>query len=128
VAELAATPPLMPTLEPPPPRWRDWGEVRRVGEDLRVHRTLFLHRTDDLTREEHQTLDELLAGPVEANFASPVRSSTHGSLSGKTTADSAALQLTLSSITSCGGLILRRPHWRRCTDNCSTWISTTSGG
>jgi hypothetical protein len=64
VAELAATPELMPTVEPPPPPRRDWDEVRRVREDLRVHRTLFLHQTNNLTREEHQTLNELLAGPV----------------------------------------------------------------
>jgi hypothetical protein len=64
VAELAATAELMPAVEPPPPPWRDWDEVRRVREDLRLHRTLFLHQTENLTFEERQTLDELLAGPV----------------------------------------------------------------
>jgi hypothetical protein len=64
VAELAATAELMPVPEPPPPPWRDWDEVRRVREDLRLHRTLFLHQTENLTRDERQTLDDLLAGPV----------------------------------------------------------------
>jgi hypothetical protein len=64
VAELAATAELMPTVEPPPPPWRDWDEVRRVREDLWVHRTLFLHQPENLTSAEQQTLVELLAGPV----------------------------------------------------------------
>jgi hypothetical protein len=64
VAELAATAEQMPAPEPPPPPWPDWDEVRRVREDLRLHRTLFLHQTENLTLEECQTLDELLAGPV----------------------------------------------------------------
>jgi hypothetical protein len=63
VAELAATE-LTPALEPPPPPWRDWDEVRRVREDLRLHRTLFIHQTENLTAEELQTLAGLLAGPV----------------------------------------------------------------
>jgi hypothetical protein len=54
----------LPSLEPPPSPWRDWDQVRRVREDLRLHRTLFLHQAENLTREEHQTLTELLAGPV----------------------------------------------------------------
>jgi hypothetical protein len=64
VAELAATAEQMPAPEPPPPPWRDWDEVCRVREDLRLHDTLFLHQTENLTLEECQTLDELLAGPV----------------------------------------------------------------
>jgi hypothetical protein len=64
VAELAAPAELLPAVEPPPPPWRDWEEVRRVREDLRLHRTLFLHQTENLTVEERQTLTALLAGPV----------------------------------------------------------------
>jgi hypothetical protein len=64
IADLAATAELTPTVEPPPPPWRDWDEVRRVREDLRLQRTLFLHQTENLTREERQTLAGLLAGPV----------------------------------------------------------------
>src|SRR5438270_5938223 len=64
VGELAATAEVMRAPEPPPPPWRDWGEVRRVREDLRLHRTHFLHQTENLTHDEGQTLAELLAGPV----------------------------------------------------------------
>jgi len=64
VAELAATAGLLPALEPPPPPWSDWDQVRRVREDLRLHRTLFLHQTEKLSLEERQTLADLLAGPV----------------------------------------------------------------
>jgi ribosomal protein L34E len=64
VAELAARVESMPTMESPPPPWRDWDEVRRVREDLRLRRTLFLHQPENLTSEEQQTLAELLAGPV----------------------------------------------------------------
>jgi hypothetical protein len=64
VAELVVTAGPLPSLEPPPSPWRDWDQVRRVREDLRLHRTLFLHQTENLTREEHHILTELLAGPV----------------------------------------------------------------
>jgi len=56
-------------LEPPPPPWRDWDEVRRVREDLRLHRTLFLHQTENLTAEELQTLAGLLGGPVGSELS-----------------------------------------------------------
>jgi hypothetical protein len=64
VSELAATAEPVPASEPPPLPWRDWDEVRRVREDLRLHRTLFLHQTENLSRDERQTLGDLLAGPV----------------------------------------------------------------
>ena len=64
VAELSATPDLVPKLDPPPLPWHDWDEVRRAREDLRLYRTLFLHRAENLTPEEQQKLAGLLAGPV----------------------------------------------------------------
>jgi len=64
IANLTPAAELAPPIEPPPPPWRDWEEVRRMREDLRLHRTLFLHQTENLTLEERQTLDALLAGPV----------------------------------------------------------------
>jgi Transposase len=68
IAELVAAVGLTPPLEPPPPPWKDWDEVRRVREDLRLHRTLFLHRPEHLTGDETQTLADLLAGPVGATL------------------------------------------------------------
>jgi hypothetical protein len=68
IAELVAGAGLTPPLEPPPPPWKDWDEVRRVREDLRLHRTFFLHRPDHLTSDEAQTLADLLAGPVGATL------------------------------------------------------------
>lgn len=68
VAELAAAANQMPDLDPPPPPWHDWNEVRRVREDLRLYRTLFLHQTENLNSEEKQTLAKLLAGPVGSDL------------------------------------------------------------
>jgi hypothetical protein len=44
----------------------------------------------------------------------PLHSLKHGSPSGKTRADSAVLQLKLSSATTRGRLMPKRPNWRRC--------------
>ena len=64
IAALSGTADVLPVVEPPPLPWRDWDEVRRVREDLRLYRTLFLHQPENLTVEERQTLNDLLAGPV----------------------------------------------------------------
>jgi hypothetical protein len=68
IAELVAAVGLTPPLEPPPPPWKDWDEVRRVREDLRLYRTLFVHRPEHLTFDETQTLAGLLDGPVGATL------------------------------------------------------------
>jgi hypothetical protein len=64
IAELSSTTDVLPIVEPPPLPWPDWGEVRRVREDLRLYRTLFLHQRENLTTEERQKLADLLTGPV----------------------------------------------------------------
>lgn len=64
LGELSRTPNLVPSDDPPPLPWRDWAEVRHTREDLRTQRTLFLHRAENLTADERQTLDRLLAGPA----------------------------------------------------------------
>ena len=64
IAELSGIPDLLPKVDPPPLPWHDWEEVSRLREDLWLYRTLFLHRTENLTTEERQKLDGLLAGPV----------------------------------------------------------------
>jgi hypothetical protein len=63
-AELSSTTDVLPIIEPPPPPWKDWDEVRRIREDLRLYRTLFLHQSENLTTEERQKLTALLTGPV----------------------------------------------------------------
>jgi hypothetical protein len=68
IAELSNTTDALPIVEPPPPPWKDWDEVRRVREDLRLYRTLFLHQLANLTAEEQHTLTDLLAGPVGAEL------------------------------------------------------------
>jgi hypothetical protein len=64
IDELSGTANLLPNIEPPPLPWRDWNQVRRLREDLWLYRTLFLHRAENLTAQEHDKLDELLASPV----------------------------------------------------------------
>jgi hypothetical protein len=64
IAELSSTTDVLPIVEPPPPPWKDWDEVRRVREDLRLYRTLFLHQPENLTTDERQKLTDLLTGPV----------------------------------------------------------------
>jgi hypothetical protein len=68
IAELSATPDLLPQVDPPPSPWRDWDQVRSAREDLWTQRMLFLHRAENLTVDEQQTLDVLLTGPVGAEL------------------------------------------------------------
>ena len=75
IAELSGTPDLLPNVDPPPLPWLDWDQVRRAREDLWMQRTLFLHRAENLTADERQTLDGLLAGPLAVSFAWLARSS-----------------------------------------------------
>jgi hypothetical protein len=64
LANITAAAGLPPSVEPPPPPWHDWDQVRRVREELRLRRTLFLHRSENLTLDEQATLADLLASPV----------------------------------------------------------------
>ena len=68
IADLSGMPDLLPNVDPPPLPWRDWDQVRRAREDLWTQRTLFLHRAENLTADEQQTLEGLLAGPVGAQL------------------------------------------------------------
>jgi len=57
-----ATPEVIPV--PPPDPWSSWDEVRQVREALREHRFLLLRRPQNLTPEEQEQVNLLLASPM----------------------------------------------------------------
>jgi transposase len=52
--------------ETPPPSapWSSWDEVRQIREALQEHRFLLLHRPENLTSDEQEQVDSLLASPI----------------------------------------------------------------
>jgi Transposase len=52
------------SVEPPPPPWRDWSQVREVAATLKQARYWLLRRPDHLTAEQQATLRALLTSPL----------------------------------------------------------------
>jgi len=51
-------------MPPPPVPWSSWDEVRQMREALQEHRFLLLHRPENLTSDEQEQVDALLASPI----------------------------------------------------------------
>jgi transposase len=51
-------------IPPPPALWSSWDEVKQIREALQEHRFLLLHRPENLTFDEQEQVDSLLASPV----------------------------------------------------------------
>jgi transposase-like protein len=51
-------------MPPPSAPWSSWDEVRKTREALQEHRFLLLYRPENLTSEEQEQVDSLLASPI----------------------------------------------------------------
>ena len=51
-------------IPPPSAPWSSWDEIKEIREALQEHRFLLLHRSKNLTSDEQEQVDSLLASPI----------------------------------------------------------------